>query len=202
MAASKRGTIAVALIPLAVIAGLFALVILVITPGAAAACGTGQGARANPDAVPSEPVAGYSGEQLKNAAYIMNAAIDMELDRPAQVLGVMTAMGESSLRVLDHGDVVGPDSRGLFQQRDNWGSLADRMDPTKSATLFFEALVTVKGWRDLRAYDRDSPRTAQRRPVPLREVPGCRREGRFSPLRADRPVRHRRPSIPALPRET
>ncbi|MDR1513939.1 MAG: hypothetical protein LBS56_10775 [Propionibacteriaceae bacterium] len=57
----------------------------------------------------------------------------------------MTAMGESGLRVLDHGDAIGPDSRGLFQQRDNgaWGSLADRMDPYISATNFFRALMAV-----------------------------------------------------------
>lgn len=36
-------------------------------------------------------------------------------------------------------DAVGSDhmSSGLFQQQPNWGSLADRMDPTRSATLFF-----------------------------------------------------------------
>jgi hypothetical protein len=63
----------------------------------------------------------------------------------------MTAMGESSLRVLDRGDAVGPDSRGLFQQRDNgaWGSYADRMDPATSATNFFRALQGVPDWRSL-----------------------------------------------------
>lgn len=36
-------------------------------------------------------------------------------------------------------DAVGSDhlSVGIFQQQPNWGSLADRMDPTRSATLFF-----------------------------------------------------------------
>lgn len=36
-------------------------------------------------------------------------------------------------------DAVGSDhlSSGLFQQQPPWGSLADRMDPTRSATLFF-----------------------------------------------------------------
>jgi murein DD-endopeptidase MepM/ murein hydrolase activator NlpD len=57
----------------------------------------------------------------------------------------MTAMGESGLRVLTHGDAVGPDSRGLFQQRDNgaWGTLADRLDPFTSATNFFAKLATI-----------------------------------------------------------
>src|SRR3712207_8538206 len=49
------------------------------------------------------------------------------------------------------GDAAGPDSRGLFQQRDNgaWGSYADRMDPTTSATNFFLALQEVPDWRAL-----------------------------------------------------
>ena len=47
-----------------------------------------------------------------------------------------------------YGDGAGPDSRGLFQQRDNgaWGSYADRMDPTISATNFIKALQAVAGW--------------------------------------------------------
>ncbi|MGY1610221.1 hypothetical protein [Geodermatophilus sp. SYSU D00700] len=107
--------------------------------------------RIDPAAVPAGPVAGYAGEQLANAAAIVNAAADLGLDTCAQVIGVMTAMGESSLRVLDHGDAAGPDSRGLFQQRDNgaWGSYADRMDPATSATNFFLALQEVPGWRAL-----------------------------------------------------
>ena len=102
----------------------------------------------DPAAVPAGPVAGYAGEQLANAAAIVNAAAAEGLDTCAQTIGVMTAMGESSLRVLDRGDDVGPDSRGLFQQRDNgaWGSYADRMDPTTSATNFFRALQEVDDW--------------------------------------------------------
>ena len=71
----------------------------------------------------------------------------MGLSLRDQTIGVMTAMGESSLEVLDHGDTVGPDSRGLFQQRDNgaWGTLAQRMDPAASATSFFTALLRVGG---------------------------------------------------------
>ena len=65
-----------------------------------------------------------------------------------QMISVMVALGESGLRVLDTGDGAGPDSRGLFQQRDNgaWGSYADRMDPTTSATNFIKALKGVAGW--------------------------------------------------------
>lgn len=94
------------------------------------------GVTIDPESVPSTPIAGYEHEQLVNAAHIMQAGEALGLSARDQTIGVMTAMGESSLRVLDHGDAAGPDSRGLFQQRDNgaWGSYEDRMDPFISAT--------------------------------------------------------------------
>lgn len=97
-------------------------------------------------------VDGYEGVQLKNAAMIMKAGADLGLPARGQTIGVMTAMGESGLRVLNFGDKVGPDSRGLFQQRDNgaWGSLEDRMDPYKSATSFFEVLKGIDGWESMK----------------------------------------------------
>jgi hypothetical protein len=96
---------------------------------------------------PTGAVAGYSGVQLDNAKAIIGAGQRMGLSLRDQAIGVMTAMGESSLKVVDHGDKAGPDSRGLFQQRDNgaWGTLAQRMDPTASATSFFTALGRVSG---------------------------------------------------------
>jgi surface antigen len=93
-------------------------------------------------------VEGFSVEQLKNAAAIMNAGKTLNLPLKGQMISVMVALGESGLRVLDHGDGPGPDSRGLFQQRDNdaWGSYEDRMDPDISATNFIRALQKVDGW--------------------------------------------------------
>ena len=96
----------------------------------------------------SSKVEGYTQEQLKNAAAIMGAGKALNLSANGQMISVMVALGESGLRVLDTGDGAGPDSRGLFQQRDNgvWGSYADRMDPTRSATNFITALQAVAGW--------------------------------------------------------
>lgn len=96
-------------------------------------------------------VAGFSGVQLRNAAEIMAAATDLKLPVAAQILGVQAAIGESTLEVREYGDVAGPDSRGLFQQRDNgaWGSLVDRMNPRISATNFFKGLQRVEGWEAL-----------------------------------------------------
>jgi len=116
---------------------------------AAGSCPTSEpGVAVDVDGLPLLQVAGYSGVQLRNAALIINAGAQLGLSLRGQTIGVMTAMGESSLKVLDRGDAVGPDSRGLFQQRANgaWGSYADRMDPTISATNFFKALMKVPGW--------------------------------------------------------
>ena len=138
--------------PLAVAMLLLGVIVLADTSDrpAAAACGRSGGVTVDPAAVPAA-VAGYSGTQLVNAALILNAGQALGLSVRGQTLGVMTAMGESSLTVIDYGDAAGPDSRGLFQQRANgaWGSYADRMDPTVSATNFFRALLAVPGWESM-----------------------------------------------------
>lgn len=148
---------ALIVVPIVFIAMLFGFVLLLAggrsASASASACGAGISAGSvDVNAAASHAaIAGYSGDQLKNAAYIMNAAEALGLDQSAQLIGVMTAMGESSLTVLDKGDAAGPDSRGLFQQRDNglWGSYSDRMDPTISATNFFKALQKVDEWQNL-----------------------------------------------------
>ena len=93
-------------------------------------------------------VGAWHGDQLANAAEIIAAGQDLHLDSKTITIGVMTAMGESSLLNLDYGDAAGPDSRGLFQQRDNgaWGTLHDRTTPRIAATNFFKALVKVPGY--------------------------------------------------------
>ena len=144
-----KGALILIGVPAALIASLFVVIILFLSgTGSAAAC-TGSAGTVNPANIPANAVPGFSAEQLTNAAYIMNAAATLGLDRDGQVIGVMTAIGESSLTVIDHGDTAGPDSRGLFQQRDSWGGLADRMDPTISATLFFQGLQKVSNWQSL-----------------------------------------------------
>jgi len=121
-------------IPLDAVAG--------VTSGSGVAPGSAAGAGDS-----SAAVAGYSGDQVANAAAIVDAGRAMGLSERDVTIGVMTAMGESSLKVVDHGDAAGPDSRGLFQQRDNgaWGTYAERMDPTASATNFFNALAQIDG---------------------------------------------------------
>lgn len=135
---------AAGVLPLALLAGLLVYV------GVLTQCDPqdGGGSRVDLSAVPAGPIGamGWRGEQLVNAAYVMNVAVDLGLSRRDQTIGVMTAMGESSLTVIDHGDAAGPDSRGLFQQRgQGWGTYECRMNPTCSAQSFFRALMKVSG---------------------------------------------------------
>ncbi|MFC8523924.1 CHAP domain-containing protein [Pseudarthrobacter sp. NPDC057230] len=135
----------IVLVP-AILFSLVFSVILLLSPAkpAPANCGITFAAAINGDT----KVDGYSQEQLNNAAAILVAGKSLNLPAKGQLISVMVALGESGLRVLDRGDVAGPDSRGLFQQRANgaWGSYADRMDPTISATNFIKALQKVDGW--------------------------------------------------------
>lgn len=148
MAGQRSGAvIAVAAVPLLAIGALLGFVL--VAGGASASCGApgGAGVSIDPAAVPDRTIAGYDHEQLVNAAHVIAAGKALDLSLRDQTIGVMTAMGESSLRVIDHGDTAGPDSRGLFQQRANgaWGSYEDRMDPFISSTNFFRAMMKVEG---------------------------------------------------------
>jgi cell wall-associated NlpC family hydrolase len=88
-----------------------------------------------------------SADQVGNAAAIYAEGRVMGVPDYGILIALTTAMGESTLRVLDYGDLAGPDSRGLFQQRDiGWGSLASRMSPAGSAAAFYRALLHVPGW--------------------------------------------------------
>jgi surface antigen len=126
--------------------GLIFTMLLLLAPAKPAVANCGSAVSVVIDA--GTKIEGYTEEQLKNAAAIMGAGKALDLSVKGQVISVMVSLGESGLRVLDYGDGPGPDSRGLFQQRDNgaWGSYTDRMDPTISATNFINALQKVEGW--------------------------------------------------------
>jgi hypothetical protein len=97
--------------------------------------------------VPAGPIAGFCQPQLINAAQVILAAQSYGLDAQGEAIGVMTAIGESSLRNVNYGDTAGPDSRGIFQQRSNYGALADRMDPYTAARAFFQRMRGVADWQ-------------------------------------------------------
>ncbi|MFF4366227.1 hypothetical protein [Streptomyces sp. NPDC001594] len=87
-------------------------------------------------------------EQASNAATIAAVGISKGLPDRALTIALATAMQESGLRNLDHGD---RDSLGLFQQRPSqgWGTPEQIMDPVYSAGIFYDRLVEVGGYTRL-----------------------------------------------------
>jgi hypothetical protein len=122
-------------------AALVVLLVLALTRPLAEPAPPPQSARVEGE-LPAR-VGEWRGAQLANAAIVVRAGRDLGMTERDVRLAVMTAMGESSLRVLDRGDEAGPDSRGLFQQRDGWGPYEVRMDAYGSAVLFYRALARV-----------------------------------------------------------
>lgn len=90
-------------------------------------------------------VEGYAPEQLSVAAQIMKAGAELELPERAQLIGIMTAMQESTLGLNTQATGSGSDA-GVFQQRtlDGWyGSVEEVSNPSYAATAFFQG-VTAK----------------------------------------------------------
>ena len=103
MQSRKSGPVLVA----GAIAAPVALVLSIILLGggseadASSVCSPGSDSvSADTGELPKVPVAGYQGDQLKNAAMIINAGKALHLSARGQTIGVMTAMGES-LRTSD-----------------------------------------------------------------------------------------------------
>jgi hypothetical protein len=148
------GILAVVLVPVLVVA--LSMWVLFFGGASASACTVGSGTQISVDGIAADAaVGGYTHDQLVNAALIANAAVTLGLPAAAQTLGVQTAIGESTLRNIDYGDgAMNPDgsvadSIGLFQQQSSWGSVAQRMDPTSAATLFFARLPGIAGWETM-----------------------------------------------------
>jgi hypothetical protein len=116
---------------------------------------------ASPASTKRAPVAGLSQSQMDNAVAIVEAGRQMNLPRRAFVVAIATALQESNLRVLANPAVWGStnhpnqgvgydhDSIGLFQQRPNWGSVDQLMDPQESARRFYAVLMKLPAWEQL-----------------------------------------------------
>ncbi|CAM4267830.1 C40 family peptidase [Kibdelosporangium persicum] len=100
----------------------------------------------------SARVAGYGPAQLANAATIVAVGRQMNVPEHGWLVALATAMQESTLNNLDHGD---RDSLGLFQQRPSqgWGTPAQIMNPTYAATQFYQHLLAVPGWQQMSIND-------------------------------------------------
>ncbi|WP_441005422.1 hypothetical protein [Arthrobacter sp. PsM3] len=90
-------------------------------------------------------------DQAANAGLITAVAVRRGLPARAASIALATAMQESKLRNIGHGDQAGPDSRGLFQQRPSqgWGTLEQVMDPYHATNAFYDALAKVPGYETL-----------------------------------------------------
>ncbi|MFD5588586.1 heavy metal transporter [Streptomyces sp. NPDC127063] len=90
----------------------------------------------------------FTPEQAVNAATIAAVGTNRDLPERAVTIALATALQESGLRNLDHGD---RDSLGLFQQRPSqgWGTEQQVMDPSYAAGIFYEHLVKVRDYTEL-----------------------------------------------------
>ncbi|WP_433207507.1 hypothetical protein ACQP00_41495 [Dactylosporangium sp. CS-047395] len=108
----------------------------------------------------ADPVGGLSRAEMDNAIAIVDVAKRERLPKRAVIVALATALQESHLRNLANGNLPASldhpnqgvgydyDSVGLFQQRPNWGSIDQLMDPHESARRFYAALTRIPGWGD------------------------------------------------------
>nr|WP_206323581.1 hypothetical protein [Streptomyces sp. HNM0574] len=87
-------------------------------------------------------------QQASNAATITAVASQRKLPERAVTIALATAMQESALRNIEHGD---RDSVGLFQQRPSqgWGTEAQILDPVYATGKFYDHLVEIPGYSRL-----------------------------------------------------
>jgi hypothetical protein len=88
-------------------------------------------------------------EQMGHAATIAAVGLRRDLPERAVTVALATALQESKLRNLSAGD---RDSVGLFQQRPSqgWGTPEQLNDPRYAAGAFYDHLLRIPGWDQLR----------------------------------------------------
>ncbi|MGI5246702.1 hypothetical protein [Dactylosporangium sp. CA-139066] len=118
-------------------------------------------ATASPSPTVHTPVGGLTQAEMNNAVTIIKVGQQANLPQRAFVVAIATALQESHLHNLANSNVpeslklpnegVGSDhdSVGLFQQRPNWGTVAELMNPAEAARRFYAALVQVQGWEQM-----------------------------------------------------
>lgn len=108
----------------------------------------------------SDAAALPAGAQLNVAEGIVTAAGQLGVSERGITIAFAVALTESGMKVINFGDFSSngqmTTSRGPFQQKDAWGPLADRLDPVKSATMFFnggaagqQGLLDIAGWESM-----------------------------------------------------
>src|SRR5690606_15168699 len=116
----------------------------------------GQSLRLTPPA-PAQRFAKLDATQRGHAAHIVRVGRDLGVPDRGIAIALATAMVESSMRNLDHGD---RDSLGLFQQRPSqgWGTAKQILDADRSIRVFYggpqdpngsasRGLLDLPGWQ-------------------------------------------------------
>lgn len=90
----------------------------------------------------------WTGEQMTNAQTITGVVQQRQLPKRAAVIAISTAIVESDLVNVHHGD---RDSLGLFQQRPSqgWGSAEQVTNPVYATNTFLDHLVELDGWYEM-----------------------------------------------------
>jgi hypothetical protein len=93
-------------------------------------------------------VYGLDTEQAAVATTVAGVGKRLGMPDHAVTVALATALQESGLRNLDHGD---RDSLGVFQQRPSqgWGTPGQIKTPRLAAAAFYNRLVKVSGWETL-----------------------------------------------------
>jgi hypothetical protein len=89
-----------------------------------------------------------STEQSVNATLIAAIGVGRGLPARAVSIALATAIQESKLSNVDHGD---RDSLGLFQQRPSmgWGTAKQIQNPAYATNAFYDALVKIHGYESM-----------------------------------------------------
>ena len=160
---ASTGLIKKALAVVGIKAAFWIVVLLALVVAAAAIAGNSTNSTSTPGCGPasvSGSSSSISDEQNANAQAIAGVALGLGLGERGVLIGITTALTESTLINVDYGDTMSngqmSSSRGLFQQLDAWGPLVDRLDPVKAATMFYaggqagqSGLMDIPGWEQM-----------------------------------------------------
>lgn len=160
---TRRAVLVLAVLAAAVLAVPVAVIAMVVLVGGAVSQNQSDNSCSMSSSVvpaggQAEAAGGFTGEQLQNAAVILQVGQERGVPGRAQAIAVMTALGESGMRNLSYGDdrfgVRNPDgtltsSIGMFQEQKWYGTVQERLDPVQSSGRFYDRLLSVTGWETL-----------------------------------------------------
>ena len=119
---------------------------------------TGQGGVICAANAAATTVAGFTGDQLDDAATIVAVGRQLGVPQQGWVIAVATSMQEATLHNINYGDTMSngemSSSRGLFQQLQTYGPT--RTDPAAAAKMFYTGgpqgqagLMQIPGWQQM-----------------------------------------------------